>query len=66
MNEKVPASGPWLRMDEAAEHLRVSLRTIKRLVGERRVPSYRPSGNVTLLNRSDLDAYVKGTRRNAL
>ena len=66
MTGNVPAPGPWLDMQEASEYLRVSLRTIKRLVGERRVPSYQPSDNRTLLNRKELDAYVEGTRRNAI
>lgn len=62
----VSAMGPYLRPAEAAEYLRVSERTIKRLVGERRLPSYSLAGNLTLLKKQDLDEYVEKHRREAI
>jgi len=59
----VSTLGPWMRIPEAAEYLRCSVPTIKRLIGARDVPSYSVAGNITLLSRTDLDAYVQEKRR---
>jgi excisionase family DNA binding protein len=53
-------------MKEAAEYLRVSLRTIERLVGERTIPSYAVSGRFTRLKKEDIDSFVEGHKREAV
>ena len=58
--------GPWLELEEGANYLRMSYRFIKRIVGEREIPSYPIAKNKTLLKRSDLDAWVEKHRRDAL
>ncbi len=45
----------------AAEHLFTTERHVRRLVAERRVPSYRVGGKVRLA-RADLDAYLAANR----
>lgn len=47
---------------EAAEHLRVSLRTFDALVAEGRIPKYRVSKQLVRFRREDLDSYVEDNR----
>jgi excisionase family DNA binding protein len=50
---------PWLGLDEAAEYLRVSPRTLERLIAKQRIRST-TLGRRRLLHRDDLDALVNG------
>jgi excisionase family DNA binding protein len=45
---------------QAAEYLGVSLRTMRRLIAERRVRHYKPSGQLRF-DPADLDAYVSAS-----
>jgi len=45
---------------EAAEYLRLSLRTFDTLVAEGRIPKYRVSVQRVVFRHEDLDDYVKG------
>ena len=49
----------WMTRKEAAEHLRVSLRTFDGLVSKGLFPRYRASANRIVISREDLDSYVK-------
>jgi excisionase family DNA binding protein len=67
---KVPAPGlsantPWLDYTAAAEYAFISVNKLQRLVGERVIPSYQPSGR-TLLRKDDLDAWIMSGKREAL
>jgi excisionase family DNA binding protein len=59
----------WLSKSEAAEYMGLSLMSLRRLMepdpktGNRRLPVYKPLNGRTLLKRSDLDAYLKSTRK---
>jgi len=59
----VSPMGQWMRPQEGADYLRISYRYVKRLMGERTIPSYPVAGNVTLLKRSDLDCWVEEHKR---
>ncbi len=50
-----------LTCDEAADHLHVPVRFIRRLIAERRVPHFKV-GKYVRLKRSDLDAFVAAGR----
>ena len=51
---------PWLTIAEAADYLRVSERTVDRLVARRRLRSS-TIGRRRLVSRDDLDAYMRAT-----
>jgi excisionase family DNA binding protein len=48
---------PWLALDEAADYLRVSIRTLERLIRQGRIAST-TIGRRRLVHRSALDAYA--------
>ncbi len=50
----------YMTKSEAAKHLRVSERTLDRLVAEGKVPSARVSPRRVLFRPEDLDKYVHG------
>lgn len=54
----VGAASPWLALDEAAAYLRVSERTLERMIARRRVRSS-TVGRRRLLHRDDLDALAR-------
>ena len=47
---------------EAAEHLRMSLRTFDTLVAEGRIPKYRVSRQLVRFRREDLSSYVESSQ----
>jgi excisionase family DNA binding protein len=55
------SKGPeWMRVDQAAEHLQMTPDAIRALVKRDKVPHHRtPSGRV-LLERNELDRWVRG------
>ena len=53
---------PWLSLDEAADYLRVSPRTLERNLSRRRVRSS-TIGRRRLLHRDDLDELARATTR---
>jgi excisionase family DNA binding protein len=66
-----PASGPTssptrlCSIDEAAEHLGISVRFIRRLVAERRIRHVK-GGHYVRFDRGDLDAFVAAEVREAV
>jgi len=52
----------WLTSDEAAEYLAISVRTLQRWTGERKVPSSR-IGEVVRYDRGDLDRLMEKNKR---
>lgn len=50
----------WMTKAEAAEHLRVSVRQLERLVADKAVPFHRPEGRL-LFDQRELDAWVRDT-----
>jgi excisionase family DNA binding protein len=66
-----PATGPTpspqrlCSIDEAAEHLGVSVRFVRRLVAERRI-RHMKVGRYVRFDRTDLDAFVAAGVREAL
>ena len=52
----------WLTRPEAAEFLRMSLRTFDSLVAEGRIPKYRVSKQLVRFRCVDLNAYVENNR----
>ena len=57
-SEGMPSDSPWLSTAEAAEHLRVSERTLQRLATSERVRSS-TIGRRRLYHRDDLDALAR-------
>lgn len=53
---------PWLSLDEAAEYLRVSQRTLERRIARGSVRSS-PIGRRRLIHRDDLDALARTATR---
>ncbi|HET6999349.1 MAG TPA: helix-turn-helix domain-containing protein [Solirubrobacterales bacterium] len=53
-------STPWLRVEEAADHLRCKPKRVYDLCSQRRIPFVK-DGSRTLLRRSDLDAYLEAS-----
>jgi excisionase family DNA binding protein len=51
---------PWLALDEAAAYLRVSERTLERLISKQRIRST-TLGRRRLLHRDDLDQYARSS-----
>lgn len=51
------AWSPWLSIDEAASYLRVSKRTVERLLADETIPSSRVDRR-RIVRRADLDAYT--------
>jgi excisionase family DNA binding protein len=54
-------ASPWFALDEAADYLRISVRTLDRLIARERVRSM-TLGRRRLLHRDDLDAVVERRR----
>lgn len=50
----------WLTRREAAEYLRVSLRTLDRWIGSGKLPAHRKSRRLVRLRRTDLDDFMMG------
>lgn len=59
------ASTPWFDRKRAAQYIGSSIRYIDKLVGERTIPSYKPSRK-TLLRQEDLDAWIIKGKQEAL
>jgi excisionase family DNA binding protein len=55
----VSSSSPWLSVDEAAEYLGVSSRSIERMIAKKRLRSH-PVGRRRLLHRDELDKAATG------
>jgi len=51
------AVSPWLALEEAAEYLRISERTLERLIEKKRISST-TIGRRRLLHRNELDAFA--------
>ncbi len=56
-----PLAGDLLTIEQAAAHINMSARYVRRLIGERRITTYR-FGRAVRLHRADLDAYVQASR----
>lgn len=58
-------ASPWLTIDEAADRLKVSPRTVERMVEAKRLPEYRwrPGGGnaIRRYHVADVDAAMKPT-----
>ncbi len=62
MTEVRSVETPWLTPEEAAAYVRRGVSTIYAWIGERRISSYKPDGK-TLLLKSDIDAFLKASKR---
>lgn len=60
--ERLEPAQTWLTVNEAAEHLRLSAKQVRRLAGDE-FPVYRPEGGRMLFNRQELDSWVTSHRR---
>ena len=60
----IPANTPWLKMEEAAEYLRISESKVLALSGARVIPTYKLGGRV-VYKKDDLDAYAERNKRRA-
>ena len=56
-----PPEPVWMGTPEAARRLGVTIRTLRRLIDDGRLPAYR-IGRVIRLQQSDLDAFVDASR----
>ena len=54
-------AGELLTLDQAATHINMSARYVRRLIAERRITTYR-FGRSVRLHRADLDAFVQANR----
>jgi excisionase family DNA binding protein len=50
----------YLSLVDAAVYTTLSVGTLRRLLREKKLRGYRPSGRRVLLDRTELDAFVKG------
>ena len=50
----------WLTKDQAAAYLRISVRTLDKLIACREVAAARIGGRRLLFDEADLDRYVRG------
>lgn len=64
LDERAPngSGSPWLSLDEAADYLRVSVRTLERRIAGQRVRSA-TIGRRRLLHRDDLDQLARAATR---
>jgi excisionase family DNA binding protein len=63
LHEFAEQGTPWLTTKEAAVYLRLSPRTVGRLVAERQIPYHRLDGGQLRFNRPDLDAWMDELKR---
>lgn len=49
----------WLTVAQAAEHLQVNERTIRRLLASGELTGHRPTPRMTRFSRDDLDAWLR-------
>ncbi len=62
---RIAPSRPWLDQNEAADYLRKSPRWVRRAIAERVLPFHR-SGRTVVFHVEDLDAYLRGSRVEAV
>lgn len=55
---------PYLRAEEAAAHLRISPRTLRKWAAEGRIPKSKLSRGLVLFRRKDLDAIAEASFEN--
>lgn len=58
----VVASGGWMTIAEVAEHSRLSIHTIRRLIRRGKIPASRPSPRRIIIATGDLEDYLRSCR----
>lgn len=58
-----PSKG-YVSLNEAADYVGVSPRTIRRWIAQQHLPAYRPSPRALRLKLSDIDSFMESTATN--